>query len=70
MSNPAKRKNMAARLSQDMGSVRMLIQNTRFVRINGTNTTKEGKRVERPPFRKLLVRQVTEAAGTDSGSFV
>ena len=35
----------------------VLIQNTRFVRINGTNQTKEGYRGPKPASKKLLVRQ-------------
>ena len=35
----------------------VLIKNTRFVRDNGTNQTKEGYRGQTPVSKKLLVRQ-------------
>jgi len=41
----------------DLGRVLVLIKNTRFVRDNGTNQTKEGYRGQKPVSKKLLVRR-------------
>ena len=40
----------------DLGRVLVLIQNTRFVWINGTNQTKERYRGRKPASKKLLMR--------------
>jgi len=40
----------------DLGRVLVPIKNTRFVRDNGTNQTKEGYRGPKPVSTKLLVR--------------
>ena len=45
---------------QDLGRVLVLIKNTRFVRDNRTNQTKEGYRGQNPVSKKLLVRSTCE----------
>jgi len=50
VSNPATKKDLAAR------TFLVLLKNTRFVRDNCTNQTKEGYRGQKPVSKKLLVR--------------
>jgi len=52
----------------DLWLVLVLIKNTRFVRDNGTNQTKEGYRGQKPVSKKLLVRhaiEIIESCRTD-----